>query len=84
MRALLAGLVLVYWLWTSVLAVVPLNRANAFSFPVPIFDLIMGAVFYGESLGLPELIGIALAISGVRMVPRSGIAPPETPVASGP
>ncbi|MFV2091375.1 MAG: EamA family transporter, partial [Pseudomonadales bacterium] len=75
------GSALVYWLWTSVLAMVPLSRANAFSFLVPIFGLTMGAMFYGETLGWPELVGITLAIVGVHMVARHGIAPPvENPL----
>ncbi len=68
----LFGTALVYWLWFSVLEKAPLNRANAYSFMIPIFGLGMGALFYGETLGLPELVGIALAIVGVGLVTRQG------------
>ena len=68
----LFGTALVYWLWFSVLEKVPLNRANAFSFLIPIFGLTMGVQFYGEPLGWPQLIGIALTILGVALVTRHG------------
>lgn len=68
----LFGTALVYWLWFSVLEKVPLNRANAFSFLVPIFGLTMGVLFYGETLGWSQLAGIALTILGVALVMRHG------------
>lgn len=71
----LLGTALVYWLWFSVLAKTPLNKANAFSFLIPIFGLTMGALFYGETLGWPQLAGIALTILGVGLVMRNGTIP---------
>jgi drug/metabolite transporter (DMT)-like permease len=71
----LFGTALVYWLWFSVLEKTPLNRANAFSFLIPIFGLTMGALFYGESLGVSQLIGIALIVFGVALVTRHGTRP---------
>lgn len=68
----LFGSALVYWLWFSVLAKAPLNRANAFSFLIPIFGLTMGALFYEETLGWTQIAGIALAILGVMLVTRKG------------
>lgn len=68
----LFGTALVYWLWFSVLEKAPLNRANAFSFLIPIFGLTIGALFYGESLGWSQLIGIALTVLGVGLVTRRG------------
>ncbi|MFV2033641.1 MAG: DMT family transporter [Halocynthiibacter sp.] len=73
----LFGSALVYWLWVSILQEVALNRANAFSFLVPVFGLAMGALIYGESLGLQDLIGIVLAIVGVGLVTRKGSMPPS-------
>ncbi len=64
----LLGTALVYWLWMSVLATVPLTRANAFSFLISLFGLAIGALFYGESFGSTQLIGILLAIGGVWIV----------------
>ncbi len=66
----LFGSALVYWMWTLVLQKIPLNRANAFSFLVPVFGLGMGALFYGEMLGWSEWIGIGLTIFGIGLVNR--------------
>lgn len=66
------GTALVYWLWISILETVPLNRANAFSFLIPIFGLTMGALFFGEALGWPEALGIALTLLGIGLVTRRG------------
>ena len=68
----LLGTALVYWLWFSVLEKTQLNRANAFSFLIPIFGLTMGFLFYDETLGWPQLVGIALTILGVGLVTRRG------------
>ena len=68
----LFGTALVYWLWFSVLEKTPLNRANAFSFLIPVFGLTMGVLFYGESLDWLQLVGIALIILGVGLVTRPG------------
>ncbi len=71
----LFGSALVYVVWASVLNEVPLSSANAFSFLVPIFGLAMGTMFYGETLGWPEMIGIVLAVIGVAVVTQKGIVP---------
>lgn len=68
----LLGTALVYWLWFSVLERVPLNRANAFSFLIPIFGLTLGTLFYGEVLNWPQWTGIVLALVGVSLVTRHG------------
>ncbi|AIT79176.1 DMT family transporter [Novosphingobium pentaromativorans] len=84
----LLGTALVYWLWFSVLEKAPLNRANAFSFLIPIFGLMIGTLFYGETLGWPQLTGIALAIAGVSLVTRYGTrsvtVAPETGLSRSP
>jgi drug/metabolite transporter (DMT)-like permease len=68
----LFGSSLVYWLWISVLEKTPLNRANAFSFLVPVFGLTMGALFFGETLGWLEFTGIGLTLAGIALVNRKG------------
>lgn len=68
----LFGTALVYWLWFSVLERVPLNRANAFSFLIPVFGLTIGAVFYGETFGWAQIAGITLTILGIGLVTRHG------------
>jgi drug/metabolite transporter (DMT)-like permease len=62
------GTALVYWMWISILEKSPLNRANAFSFLIPIFGLSLGAMFFGETLGWPEVIGIGLTLLGIGLV----------------
>ena len=70
------GSALVFVIWMSVLVEVPLSKANAFSFLLPIFGLTMGLLYYGESLGWPELVGSCLALAGVAIVTQKGFAPP--------
>jgi drug/metabolite transporter (DMT)-like permease len=71
----LFGTSLAYWLWSSILEKTELNRANAFSFLVPIFGLAMGIQFYDESLDWPEVIGVVLTLIGIALV--NGKAKPD-------
>lgn len=71
------GSALVYWLWFRLLENVPLTRANAFSFLIPVFGLAIGAVFFGEALGWMELIGIAMTMIGIVLVVFSGSREPR-------
>lgn len=64
------GSALVYWLWFSALETVSLNRANAFSFLVPVFGLTISAIFYGETLSRLQLVGIAMIFIGIIFVNR--------------
>jgi len=66
----LPGTALAYWLWCVVLARVELNRANVFSFLVPVFGLTMGVMFYQESVGLLSVAGIGLTVLGILLVNR--------------
>ena len=68
----LLGSALVYWLWFSVLEIVPLNRANVFSFLIPVFGLTMGAVFFNERLSGFQMIGIVLVILSIVLVNFQG------------
>lgn len=71
-----AGTALVYWLWSMILRDVELNRANAFSFLIPIFGLSMGLIFFNESLGWIQGVGVTLSLLGIYLVNSS-----KTPVA---
>jgi drug/metabolite transporter (DMT)-like permease len=64
----LPGTALAYWLWYRVLGCVELNRANAFSFLVPIFGLTMGVIFFQESIGVLTAAGIGLTVLGITLV----------------
>lgn len=74
------GTSLVYWMWFSILEKTSLNRANSFSFFIPVFGLAMGVVFFGEYISALQWIGIVLTVSGVSMIflLGSGKKPPAT------
>ena len=64
----LPGTALAYWLWCHVLKKTELNRANVFSFLVPIFGLAMGIAFYEETYDLLVVAGIGLILLGIILV----------------
>ncbi len=64
----LLGTALAFALWFSLLHRSELNRLNTFTFLTPVFALIIGAVFFGERLGLIETVGIILTLAGVLRV----------------
>jgi drug/metabolite transporter (DMT)-like permease len=64
------GSSLVFWLWFSALEKVDLNRANAFTFLVPIFGLAIGAALFEERLGWLQGVGVVLVLSGIALVQR--------------
>lgn len=64
------GTSLVFWLWFSVLKEVPLSRANAFTFLVPLFGLALGIIFFDERLGWVEVLGATLILLGIGFVQR--------------
>jgi drug/metabolite transporter (DMT)-like permease len=64
------GTSLVYWLWFSLLESVELNKANAFSFLIPVFGLAAGVAFFGEHLAWPEAVGAGLTVLGLDLVIR--------------
>jgi len=66
----LAGTALAYWMWSKILITVELSYANAFTFLVPIFALMMGIGFYGEQLSVVGSAGILLTLSGIYLVAK--------------
>jgi len=66
----LFGSSLAYWLWSDILKKTELNRANAFSFLVPVFGLSLGALFFGERLGWFEIVGIGMSLAGIAMAAK--------------
>jgi len=69
----LPGTALAFWLWQTILRAIPLSKANAFSFLVPVFGVTIGVLFFAEPLTLPVLMGIGVATLGVYLAAR-----PET------
>jgi drug/metabolite transporter (DMT)-like permease len=63
-----AGTSLPFWLWFRSLEQVDLNRANAFTFLVPILGLAIGAALFGERLAWIQVAGVALVLSGIALV----------------
>lgn len=64
----LPGTAMAYWLWCDVLKITELNRANAFSFLVPIFGLVIGMAFYEETYSPLVLAAIVLILLGIILV----------------
>src|SRR3546814_18309170 len=64
------GTSLSFWLWFEALEKVALNRANAFTFLVPIFGLAIGAALFGERLAWIQAAGVVLVLVGIVMVQR--------------
>ena len=66
----LFGTALARTLWFTLLKRVSLSRANAFTFLSPFIGVALGVVFFGESLGLATLLGLALTAGGIILVER--------------
>lgn len=64
------GSSLAFWLWFEALERVELNQANAFTFLVPIFGLMIGAAFFSERLEAVQVAGVVLVLTGILLVQR--------------
>ncbi|MGE0333935.1 MAG: DMT family transporter [Gammaproteobacteria bacterium] len=64
------GSSLAFWLWFAALEKIELNRANAFTFLVPIFGLAIGAALFDERLAWIQAVGVALVLAGIFLVQR--------------
>lgn len=62
------GTALAYWIWIAILTQVSLNRANAFTFLIPLFALAIGVAQFEERLGFFQIAGSALILLGVALV----------------
>jgi drug/metabolite transporter (DMT)-like permease len=56
------------WLW--LLSVYPSSTVASFSFLTPILALTLGALLFGETLGLPILLAAALVAAGIVLINR--------------
>lgn len=66
----LLGTSLPFLLWFKALEVTELSRANAFTFLVPIFGLVIGATVFEERLEWTHAAGVALVLAGLLLVQR--------------
>lgn len=60
-------------LWYRLLVDYTLNRLNVFSFLTPVFGLLIGRVFFAESLALSQIAGSSIILLGIALIqiPRS-------------
>lgn len=70
MALVVLGSSLAFWLWFEALRV-ELNRANAYTFLVPIFGLMIGAAFFRELLEAVQAAGVILVLTGIFLVQPS-------------
>jgi drug/metabolite transporter (DMT)-like permease len=66
----LPGTALAFTLWFSLLHRGELTRLNTFTFLTPVFALIIGALFFAETLSLLELGGVFLILAGLAWISR--------------
>lgn len=66
----LPGTALAFTLWFSLLHRAELTRLNTFTFLTPVFALIIGALFFAETLTLLELGGVLLILAGLTWISR--------------
>lgn len=67
----LLGTALAFALWFSLLHRSELTRLNTFTFLTPVIALVIGMLFFSESLSLVEMAGIVLIMAGVGWISRS-------------
>ncbi len=70
------GWSLAFWLWFAALEQVDFNRANSFTFLVPIFGLAIGAALFEERLAWIQVAGVVLVLAGIVLAQRD--APKRT------
>jgi drug/metabolite transporter (DMT)-like permease len=71
----LVGTVLTFGVYMWLLRYVPAYRMSLVSFVIPVFALLVGAVFGGEALGARTLLGTAIVLGGVGLANRKAPAP---------
>lgn len=68
----LGGTAVAFALWIRILAASPLNRANAFTALVPVLGVAISVAFLGERVGIPQGLGMALAVAGIGLAAGRG------------
>lgn len=61
----LASSVVCVWLWMRGMAEVPASRAGLFTVCLPITSALVGVLFLGESLSLPQALAFLAALAGL-------------------
>jgi len=55
-------------IWFGLLARSPLNQLNVFSFLTPVFGLLIGFLFFSETLQLIQILGILVVLYGIALM----------------
>ncbi len=64
------------WVWFELVRRIGAVRAATFHFLSPFFGVTIGAVLLGESLGISDVIGVAIIMAGILAVQLSRQPPP--------
>jgi O-acetylserine/cysteine efflux transporter len=73
--ASLVGTALAWVLWLGLIRAGEASRVSAYVFFVPLVAVVLGALFLGETVGPPLLVGAALVVCGIYLVNRRGERP---------
>jgi len=65
------GTALVFVLWFKLLTISALSRLNVFTFLTPVFGIVMGVLFYSETMHYLDVVGVLIIISGIFLVTRN-------------
>lgn len=63
----LPGTALAFWLWQTALQSIDVSKAVAFSFLIPLLGISVGALFFGETIGISTLVGGLLVSLGIYL-----------------
>ena len=74
----LAPGLLATWIWFALVARIGAVRAATFHFLNPFFGVAIAAVLLGETLGLMDLVGVAIIMVGILAVQLSKSKPSQT------
>lgn len=75
----LVGTALAWVLWLGLVRAGEASRVSAYVFLVPIFSVLLGALFLGETLSPLLLVGAALVVCGIYLVNKQSAADGQQP-----
>ena len=82
MALAIPGTALPFLLWYWLMAKAPLNQLNIFSFLTPIFGLVLGGVYFAESLSHWQSVGVMIVIVAIviSILPKKRVKERSCPV----
>jgi drug/metabolite transporter (DMT)-like permease len=63
-------MILAFFLWFNGLKTIPANSAAVFTGLIPVSAVIGSAIFLGERIGIPHVVGMACVIAAIMLVAR--------------